>query len=336
MQIVLDGMGSDKHPGPEIEAAIEISRQYGPGLTLVGDEPRLRELLGTKAPHVEVIHAPDVFEMTDHVSLSTMRRAQNSMGVAMDLIKAGKADAVVTAGNTGGAMAMALTRLGRLKGVQRPALTALFPVKGGRCVVTDVGANAECKPEYLLQFALLGSAYAKKIMGVQNPRVGLISNGEEEGKGDDLVRATYPLLAASGLNFVGNIEGKELFGGKVDVAVTDGFTGNVLMKGAEAVALLITERLREELMATVRTKVGALIAQPAFRELRKDLDPREVGAIPLLGIDGLVFVAHGRSDAKALVSAVKLARHSVEVGLMDSLRAAIESNLAPETPQAPY
>lgn len=336
MQIVLDGMGSDQHPGPEVEAAIEISKLYGPGLTLVGDEPALRAQLGNKAPNVEVAHAPDVFEMSDHISLSTMRKAQNSMGVAMDLIKAGKADAFVTAGNTGGAMAMGLTRLGRLSGLQRPALTVLFPVKGGRCVVADIGANSECKPEYLLQFALMGAAYADKVLGVKNPRVGLISNGEEEGKGNELVRATYPLLAASGLNFVGNIEGKELFGGKVDVAITDGFTGNVLMKGAEAVAQLITERLREELMATMRTKIGALIAQPAFRELRKDLDPREVGAAPLLGINGLIFVAHGRSDAKALVSAVKLARHSVEVGLMDSLRAAIESSLAPVTPPTPY
>lgn len=336
MQIVLDGMGSDKHPGPEIEAAIEIARLYGPVITLVGDEPRLRQMLGEKAPEVAVIHAPDVFEMTDHVSLSALRRAQNSMGVAMDLIKAGKADAFVTAGNTGGAMAMALTRLGRLTGVQRPALTVLFPVKGGRCVVADIGANAECKPDFLLQFALMGAAYAEKALGIRNPRIGLISNGEEEGKGNELVRATYPLLAASGLNFVGNIEGKELFGGKVDVAITDGFTGNVLMKGAEAVAQLITERLREELTATVRTKIGALIAQPALRALRKDLDPREVGAAPLLGINGLIFVAHGRSDAKALVSAVELARHSVEVGLMDSLRAAIESNLATATTQTPY
>jgi len=246
------------------------------------------------------------------------------MGVGIDLVKDGKADAFVSAGNTGGVMGIALARLGRLRGLKRPALSVLFPVQDGRCVALDIGANTECKPEYLLQFGLMGSVYAEKALGVQKPRVGLLSNGEEEGKGNELVRNTFPLLAASGLNFVGNVEGKEVFGGKVDVVVTDGFTGNVLMKGSEAVAKLITDRLREELMASWRTKLGALLARPAFAELRKDLDPREVGAAPLLGLNGLVFVAHGRSDARALVSAVKLARHSVEVGLLDYLRAAIE------------
>jgi glycerol-3-phosphate acyltransferase PlsX len=191
-----------------------------------------------------------------------------------------------------------------------------------------MGANAECKPEYLLQFALMGSAYADKFLGISTPRVGLLSNGEEEGKGNELARATYPLLEKSGLNFVGNIEGKEIFGGKVDVVVTDGFTGNVLMKGSEALAKFITDRLREEMMSSLRTKLGGLLARPAFAELRKDLDPREVGAIPLLGLNGLVFVAHGRSDAPAIVSAIKAARHAVEVGLLDSLRSAVESGIS--------
>jgi len=325
MRIVLDAMGSDQHPQPEIEAAIELTREFGPELILVGDQPRLQEVIGNRAPGLEIVHAPEIFGMEEHISThGALRRAQNSMGVGIDLVKDGKADAFVSAGNTGGVMGVALARLGRLSGLKRPALSVLFPVQGGRCVALDIGANAECKPEYLLQFGLMGSVYAEKALGVQNPRVGLLSNGEEEGKGNELVRNTFPLLAASGLNFVGNVEGKEVFGGKVDVVVTDGFTGNVLMKGSEAVAKLITDRLREELMASWRTKLGALLARPAFAELRKDLDPREVGAAPLLGLNGLVFVAHGRSDARALVSAVKLARHSVEVGLLDYLRAAIE------------
>jgi len=325
MRIVLDAMGSDQHPQPEIEAAIELAHEFGPELILVGDQPGLQEAIGNRAPGLEIVHAPEIFGMEEHISThGALRRAQNSMGVGIDLVKDGKADAFVSAGNTGGVMGIALARLGRLRGLKRPALSVLFPVQDGRCVALDIGANTECKPEYLLQFGLMGSVYAEKALGVQKPRVGLLSNGEEEGKGNELVRNTFPLLAASGLNFVGNVEGKEVFGGKVDVVVTDGFTGNVLMKGSEAVAKLITDRLREELMASWRTKLGALLARPAFAELRKDLDPREVGAAPLLGLNGLVFVAHGRSDARALVSAVKLARHSVEVGLLDYLRAAIE------------
>ncbi len=325
MKIVLDAMGSDLHPQPEIEAAIEFTKEYGPELILVGDQSRLQQAIGNRAPGLEIVHAAETFGMDEHISThGALRRAQNSMGVGIDLVKDGKAEAFVSAGNTGGVMGVALARLGRLRGLKRPALSVLFPVQGGHCVALDIGANAECKPEYLLQFGLMGSVYAEKVLGIQNPRVGLISNGEEEGKGNELVRNSFPLLANSGLNFVGNVEGKEIFGGKVDVVVTDGFTGNVLMKGSEALAKLITDRLREELMANWRTKIGALLAKPAFAELRKDLDPREVGAAPLLGLNGLVFVAHGRSDAKALVSAVKLARHSVEIGLLDYLRAAIE------------
>lgn len=328
MRIALDAMGSDTHPGPEVEAAVEYTRLFGADLFLIGDQPRLQELLGSRAAGIEIVHAPEVFEMSEHVSLSNLRRAQNSMGIGLDLVKDGKAEAFVTAGNTGGAMATALTRLGRLNGVQRPGLTVLFPTKGGRCVALDIGANAECKPEYLLQFALMGSAYAEKVLGISKPRVGLLSNGEEAGKGNDLVKATYPLLAASSLNFIGNLEGKELFGGGADVVVTDGFTGNVLLKGTEAVAKLITDRLREELSASWRTKIGALLAKPAFRALRKDLDPREVGAATLLGVNGLVFVAHGRSDARAMFSALTLARHSIEVELLNSLRGAIEMSLS--------
>jgi len=327
MRIVLDAMGSDKHPQPEVEAAVEAVRLFGDGLILVGDRPRLLELLGPRAAGIEIIHAPEVFEMSDHISPGSLRKVQNSMGVGIDLIKDGKADAFVTAGNTGGAMAIGLARLGRLSGLKRPALSVFFPVKGGRCAVLDIGANAECKPEYLLQFAFMGAVYAEQVLGVKHPRVGLLSNGEEAGKGNDLVKATYPLLQASGLNFIGNVEGKELFGGAADVVVTDGFTGNVLVKASEAVAKLITDRLREEIMKSPLTMLGGLLVKPALRELRKDLDPAEVGAAPLLGINGLIFVAHGRSDPRALFSAIRLARHSVEVGLLGSLRTAIEQGL---------
>lgn len=330
MKIILDAMGSDSHPTPEVIAAVELAEKYGDPILLVGPEETLAPLLKQHNPHnapVQIIHAPEVFEMTDKISGSALRRAQNSMGVGMDFLKNGGGDAFVTAGNTGGAMAIGLARLGRVRGVKRPALCALFPVKGGQAVVTDVGANAICKPEFLLQFAQMGSIYALNVLKINNPRVGLISNGEESGKGNDLVKETYPLLEKSGLNFIGNIEGKELFGGYVDVAVTDGFTGNVLLKTAEAVAKLLVDQLKESMLSSTRTKIGALLAKPAFNDLRRLLDPSEVGAVPLLGLDGLVFVGHGRSDDRAMVSAILKARQAVEVNLLDTLRTTISSEL---------
>jgi glycerol-3-phosphate acyltransferase PlsX len=263
------------------------------------------------------------------------RNAKNSMAVGIDLVKNGQADAFITAGNTGGALATAYYRLGLIKGLERPALTALFPVKGGHTVVLDIGANPDCKPEHLYQFAVMGSIYAQKVLSIQNPRLGLLSNGEETGKGNQLIRDTCPLLESSDLNFIGNIEGKELFGGQVDVAVMDGFTGNILLKSSEAVAKLLIDSLRQELMSSLRTKVGAALARPAFSVIRKMLDPAEVGAAPLLGVDGLVFIGHGRSDAYALVNAIRVARQAVMADLLSAIRVAIEEQLVPlPEPQA--
>ena len=314
MQVVVDAMGSDSHPEPEILGAIEATRDFGDPVILVGNETQLLPLVTRQGGdgQVRVIHAPETLEMTDKPAENARRKAQNSMAVGMELIKSGEADVFVTMGNTGGAMANALFRLGRIRGVKRPALTGLFPVRNGYCVVTDIGANADCKPEYLLQFALMGSIYAEKVLGITSPRVGLLSNGEEPGKGNELVKATHPLLAASGLNFIGNVEGKELFGGQADVVITDGFTGNVLLKSSESVARFITDTLRQELTQTLRTKIGALLAKPAFGKIKQMLDPAEVGAAPLLGINGLVFVGHGRSDARAVYSAIRVARQAVQ------------------------
>ncbi|MEJ2758723.1 MAG: phosphate acyltransferase PlsX [Anaerolineales bacterium] len=331
MNIVLDAMGSDNHPEPEVIAAVAAAKTFGDEIFLVGQEDKLRPLLArhnTMNAPVTLVPAAEVFEMTDKISGSALRKAENSMGVGMNLLKEGRGDAFVTAGNTGGAMAIGLARLGRIKGVKRPALCALFPVKNGHAVVTDIGANAICKPEYLVQFAIMGSIYATTVLNIESPRVGLVSNGEEAGKGNDLVKETYPLLEASGLNFIGNIEGKELFGGMVDVAVTDGFTGNVLLKTSEAVAKLLTEQLKSHLMASLRTKVGGMLAKPAFAELRKDLDPTEVGAAPLLGLDGLVFVGHGRSDHHAILSAIIRARQAVSSDMLSTLKQAIQGEFA--------
>ncbi|MDI6694750.1 MAG: phosphate acyltransferase PlsX [Anaerolineales bacterium] len=334
MRIVLDAMGSDLCPVPEVQAAVQAGQQFGDEIILVGPADRLVPMLaeaGGANAKVRLVDAQDTITMEDKglkLALKAKRKgSKTSMAVGMDLMLNGEADAFVTAGNTGGALATAYYRLGVIPGVERPALTGLFPVKGGYCVVLDIGANPECKPEHILQFAVMGAVYAQRVRSVANPRVGLLSNGEEAGKGNELVKGSFPLLEASGLNFIGNVEGKELFGGEADVVVTDGFTGNILLKSSEAVAKLITDVLRQELTASTRTKIGALLAKPAFANIKKMLDPGEVGAAPLLGINGLVFVGHGRSDARALVSAIRTARQAIEADLLGALRGAIQERL---------
>ena len=330
MAIVLDAMGSDNYPEPEIHAAINAARELGEEIILVGDtqkyESQVKELGGDKLP-ISLIDAPEVVEMWDKPVESAKLKPNNSMAVGINLIKQRKAQAFVTAGNTGGAMFNALRTLGRIEGVQRPALPAIFPTKTGRCIVLDIGANVDCRPEFLTQFAILGSIYAEKVLKISNPRIGLLSNGEEPGKGNQLVKDTYPLLDKSGMNFIGNVECKELFGGQVDVVITDGFVGNILVKGSEAVAKLITDVLRQELKVSLFTKIGALMAKPAFGKIKKLVDPDEVGAAPLLGIDGLVFIGHGRSDARAITSAIKLAHDSIEMNLLEALRSGIKSRI---------
>lgn len=333
MRIVLDAMGSDTCPEPEIRAAVEASNLYDEEIILVGPEGQLKKRLASYAisTKVRLINAPEVITMEDKglkLALKAKRpRAQNSMAVGIDLVKTGEADAFVTAGNTGGAMVTAFYRLGIIPGVERPALTALFPVSGGYCVVLDIGANPDCKPVHLYQFAVMGSVYAERVLSIKKPRVGLLSNGEESGKGNQLIRDTYLLLNDNDLNFVGNLEGKELFGGYADVAVTDGFTGNVLLKSSEAVAKLISEILRKELTSTMRTKIGGLLAKPAFNRLKQIMDPGEVGAAPLLGVNGLVYIGHGRSDSHALMNAIRVARQAVEADLLSAIDIAIQDRL---------
>jgi glycerol-3-phosphate acyltransferase PlsX len=330
MQIVLDAMGSDAHPEPELEAAVAATERWGETILLVGPQ----DLLASKLERfhydprlLEIVHAPEVLKMTDKPARSARGKAQSSMAVGMDLIKTGRGEAFVSAGNTGGAMANALFRLGRIRGVKRPALGTIFPVKDGYAILIDIGANTDCRPIYLLQFAALGSVYAEIILQRESPRIGLVSNGEEPGKGNELIKETFPLLEKSGLNFIGNLEPKELFAGQADVAVTDGFTGNVLVKTSEAVAKLITQILREQLTSSPVTTLGGLLAQPALRRVKAMLDPSEYGAAPLLGVKGLVFIGHGRSDAKALINAIRVAREAVEGDLMNALETAIATRL---------
>jgi phosphate acyltransferase len=330
MSIILDAMGSDQYPNPEIEAALTAAELFGEEIILVGSADLLQAKLDAKNTRklpVVVEHAPDVLEMEDKVVDGSKKKPDNSMAVGMKLLKSGRGRAFVSAGNTGGVMFNALKVLGRIKGVQRPALTQPFPTRTGKCVVLDIGANAECRPDFLVQFALMGSLYSQKVFKIGSPRVGLISNGEEAGKGNQLIKDTYPLLVHSGINFIGNIEGKELFGGEADVAVTDGFTGNVMLKSVEAVAKLISDTLKAEITASPITALGGALAKPAFKKLRMMISPEEIGAALLLGIDGLVFVAHGRSNAKALVSAIRLARETADTNLLDELRSSIQQSL---------
>lgn len=330
MTIILDAHGSDLHPEPELQGAIDASRIYSESIILVGQkeilEPKLKALNIDNLP-VTIYDAPDILEMGDKVVESAIKKPRNSMAVGMELVKSGVGTAFVTAGSTGAAMFVALRTLKLLPGVQRPALTALFPTKKGRCVVCDIGANADCRPEFFPQFAVMGGVYAERVLGVANPRIALLANGEEAGKGNQLVKSTYPIMAASGLNFIGNAEPKELFAGFADVVLTDGFTGNIMLKTSEAVAKLITEIIKEELMGSTLTKIGGLLAKPAFRKLKTMLDPAEVGAGPLLGINGLVFVGHGRSNARAITSAIGVAHQAVQNNLLGAISQTIQEKL---------
>ncbi len=334
-RIVVDAMGSDNYPQPDVEGALQAAREYGVEIILVGDESKIKpvlEALNPGALPIRIVHASEMLTMQDKGEKLAFKArhkdAQNSMAVGIDLVKKGEADAFVTAGNTGAAMVTALFRLGRMRGVDRPAIAPIFPTATGSCVVLDIGANPDCKPENLQQFAILGSIYAEKVRGVEHPKVGLVSNGEEEGKGNELVRAATPLLKAADINYYGNVEGKEVIGGKVDVAVTDGFVGNVMLKTSEAVAKLIVDEIKETIKnGNLATKIGGLLVKPALGSIKKVLDPSEEGAAPLLGVNGLVFIGHGRSDALAIKNAVRVAKNAAEAGVLDSMRAAIEHSL---------
>lgn len=333
--IVVDAMGSDTHPVPDVQGALLAAREYGVEIILVGDETQIEPVVQAANPGdlpVRVLHAPETLTMEDKgmklVLKARRPNSRNSMAVGIDLVKSGEADAFVTAGNTGAAMVSAYFRLGTIPGVDLPALAPVFPTATGTCVVLDVGANPDVKPANLVQFALMGATYAEKVRGVHSPKVGLLSNGEEEGKGNQLVKDATPLLKAAIPNFRGNVEGKEVIGGQVDVAVTDGFTGNVMLKTAEAVAALIIDRIRSAIKGGgPLAMLGGLLVKPALGSIKRLLDPSEHGAAPLLGVNGLVFIGHGRSDAIAIKNAVRVAKEAVEANVIASLRTAIEESL---------
>jgi glycerol-3-phosphate acyltransferase PlsX len=334
-RIVVDAMGSDDFPTPDVTGAVMAAREYGVEIILVGDEAKVGPVLAAQNPGqlpIRIVHAPEMLTMEDKGMALVLKarrpNSRNSMAVGIDLVKTGEADAFVTAGNTGAASVTAFFRLGMIPGVDRPGLAPVFPTATGSCIVMDVGANPDCKPENLLQFGIMGTVYAEKVRNVKNPKVGLVSNGEEAGKGNDLVKHTYPLLKDSGLNFYGNVEGKEVIGGDVDVAVTDGFTGNVMLKSSEAVAKLILDKVKELINnGPLTAKIGGALVRPTLRKIKKLLDPEEEGAAPLLGVNGLVFIGHGRSNDIAIKNAIRLAKNAVETDVLNSIRTAIEQSI---------
>ncbi len=324
MRIVLDAMGTDAYPVPDVAGAVEAARESGESIILVGRAEAIQHELAkhsTQGLNLEVVHASEVIEMEDEPAWAARVKKDSSMHVGLGLVRDGKADAYVTAGNTGGVLAVAtLYTLKRIRGIKRPALAAILPMPSGRVVTLDIGANADCRPEYLLQFAHMGTIYAKAVLGSSKPRVALLSNGEEPGKGNALVKESYKLLAESDFDFVGNVEPKEVVDCRADVVVSDGFTGNILIKTLEATAKMLTGLLREEIKSGPLTAIGGLLAKPAFGRVARQIDPFEVGGGPLLGVNGVVIVGHGRSDARAIKNAIGQARKAVEGGVVDAIR----------------
>src|SRR5947199_5396937 len=331
--IALDAMGSDRAPKPEVEGAIQAARQYGVRVLLVGPEtlvkPELeRHLRATRLP-IEVVHASEYITMDDKVEAIRAKR-DSSMRVGLRMVREGRASGFVTAGNTGAAMATAKVVLGAIPGVDRPALAAVFPTAPGTAaILLDVGANVDCKPQNLEQFAVMGDVYFRamfgKKAGTPGPRVGLLSIGEEESKGNDLTREAFQLLKQLPLNFVGNVEGRDLFNGEVDVIVADGFVGNVALKISEGVANLVRTALKESLKATITRQVGAWLSRSAFIDFKKRLDHTEYGGAPLLGVKGVCIITHGSSNANAIKNAVRVAAEFSKRGINDQIERGLAS-----------
>jgi glycerol-3-phosphate acyltransferase PlsX len=310
MPIAVDAMGGDFAPQCAVEGAVRAVVEDDAEVLLVGDRALLEiELLRLVAPrrHIEIVHAEEVVGMDEPAITPIRKKRRSSIRICAELVKEGRAQALVSAGNTGAAMIAAKMVIGTVAGVDRPALAAVLPNARGRTVLLDVGANVDSKALHFREFAVMGHFYAQEVIGTPSPRIGLMSIGEEEGKGNDLTREVYKVLKNTGLNFVGNVEGRDVFNGAVDVIVCDGFVGNVVLKSAEALAEMIGTMIREEIGRSSRTKAGYLLAKPAFDAFRRRTDYSEFGAAPLLGLNGGCFIAHGRSNARAFQSAIRRA-----------------------------
>lgn len=321
MKIAVDAMGGDFAPGEIVKGALLAAREYKQAIILVGDEEKVRAELGNSDPGelISIVHAPEVIEMGEHPALAVRRKKDSSIVRATQLVKEGEASALVSAGSTGAAMASALLGLGRIKGIDRPAIAGVLPSEKGFTVLLDVGANVDCKPQNLLQFSVMGYLYAKRVLGVANPRVGLLSNGEEETKGNELTLAAYPLLQSAGINFVGNVEGRDIFRGTVDVVVCDGFIGNIVLKSAEGIAGSLYKTLKEEINRSWMAKIGIVMAIKALMRFKKRIDYAEYGGAPLLGVNGVSIICHGSSTAMAVKNGVRVAMESVDNHLVEAI-----------------
>jgi glycerol-3-phosphate acyltransferase PlsX len=326
MRIALDAMGGDDAPGETVKGAIEAAREYRVEIVLVGKPEAIRAELAkgdTSGLSLPVEPAASVIPMDEHAPSTAWRRqAGSSLSVGLRLLAEGRVDAMVSAGNTGAVVAGGTFIVKRVEGIDRPALGVPFPAMGGvgKVFLADVGATPDAKPHYLLQWARMSAVYVERVQGVKNPRVGLVSNGEEEVKGSELVRDTFPLLQQSGLNFVGNIEGKDISAGVADVVITDGFTGNVILKTTEGVGKMIFDVLRSELTSSTLTKLFAAALRPSFRRLRARLDYAEYGGSIVMGVNGVLIKPHGRSNAKAIKNSIRVAKSAVEQDIITVFR----------------
>ena len=326
--IAVDGMGGDHAPGVVVDGAVAAARELGVRVLLTGRRTELEPLLAAhgSTDGVEIVDAATTIAMDEHPASAVRQKRDSSLVVGVRLVREGRAQAFVSAGNTGAVMAAGLFELKRVRGVDRPALAAVIPTLRGGSLLVDVGANADCRPEHLAQFALMGSVYMERVFGVSRPKVGLISIGEEESKGNLLVQQAYPRLRALPINFVGNVEGKDFPAGAVDVAVCDGFVGNVMLKLAEGMASAITGLIRQEIEASLVTKIAAIGVVPAFRRARRRMDYAEYGGAPLLGLNGTCIVAHGRSNAQAIKNAIRVAAQAVEQDVVHRIAEGIQSS----------
>ena len=328
MKIALDAMGGDRAPQVIVEGAIQALREYKDlEVILVGNEKRVKKELSkyrTKGFSLSIIHASQVVEMNELPTTALRQKKDSSIMVSARLMKEGRVQAIVSAGNTGAAMVATKVVLGTLEGIERPTIATLMPHVYGVSILTDVGANVDCKPEHLLQFAIMGNTYAKEILGIEKPRVGLLSVGKEKVKGNELTRATHELLEKTSLNFIGNAEGRDIFQGSVDVIVCDGFIGNVVLKTAESLAETIQGMLKREIKKNLLRKLGALLSRGAYRALKKRVDYSEYGGAPLLGINGVCIITHGGAPALAIKNALRVAgefiNHKVNAHIIEAVK----------------
>ncbi|MGE5528711.1 MAG: phosphate acyltransferase PlsX [Patescibacteria group bacterium] len=326
MKIALDAMGGDNAPREEVRGAVEACRELGIEVILVGDPARineeLAELPGARALPIEVVAASERIAMDEHPATAVRRKRQASIVVANELVHNGQAAGVVSAGNTGAAMAASLMYIGRIGGIDRPAIAIPMPTATGVTVLLDAGANADCTPENLVQFGLMGAVYAERVLHLENPRVALLNIGEEPTKGNALALEAHALLAASGLNFTGNVEGGDIHTGAAEVIVCDGFVGNVVLKLSEGLAAVLFNQIKTTVASTAKGRLGGLLLRKSLRAIRGKLDYTEYGGAPLLGVKGMSIIAHGRSNARAIRNAIRAASRGVDEGVVDLIRQA--------------